>query len=155
MVLVDVDGVLVSCCYMVLLLLMWLYILLIMVKCMFGGVMLNWLYVNVKFGVELSVFGLFGIFMLLLGLVVKVFYLFVGLGVMLLMLMMRVVIDFGLNCDIVFVYSVRMFVDIVFCDEFECLSVEVDCFKVIYICEVMGFELDWCGLIGWFSFELL
>ncbi|MBN3815334.1 hybrid-cluster NAD(P)-dependent oxidoreductase [Paraburkholderia sp. Se-20369] len=151
----DVDGAPVSRCYTVSSPPTRPYTLSITVKRTPGGVMSNWLHVNMAPGVELRAFGPSGVFTPASGPAAKALYLSAGSGVTPLMSMTRAAIDLGLNRDIVFVHSARTPDDIIFRDELDWLRAEADHLKVIHVCEGEGSESDWRGPTGRLSLELL
>lgn len=151
----DIDGEMINCCYMILLLLVWLYMILIMVKCVLGGKVLNWLYDNLQLGVVVCVFGLVGEFMCVWYLVCKYLFLLVGLGVMLLMLMSCVYYDFVEDCDILFVYSVCMLDDIIFVCEFDLIVLNYMNFCMLFVVECVGVCINWLGVMGFLMLLLL
>ncbi|HDR8925050.1 hybrid-cluster NAD(P)-dependent oxidoreductase [Burkholderia vietnamiensis] len=151
----DIDGAPVSRCYTVSSPPTRPHTLSITVKRTPGGVMSNWLHANMAPGVELRAFGPSGVFTPTAGPAAKSLYLSAGSGVTPLMSMTRAAIDLGLNRDIVFVHSARTPDDIIFRDELDRLSAEADGLKVIHVCEGVGSEVDWRGLTGRLSLELL
>lgn len=131
------------------------YTLAISVKRVPGGVVSNWLHDTLQPGDTLEAYGPSGSFTPSSYPARKSLYLSAGSGVTPLMSMTRAGHDLGLNRDIMFLHSARTPADIIFRSELSNLSASANRLTVAYICEGIGLEADWNGLVGRLSLELL
>lgn len=138
---------------MILVILFWFYVLLVIIKCILDGLVLNWMYENMMFGIQVFGEGLFGKFICvgeILG-----FYLFIfgGSGVIFVMFMVCWFCDIVSGVDIYFVYFVCFFDDLIYVVELDYFLWCYCNFRIMFV--VSCFGEGWSGLIGYIFCELL
>jgi glycine betaine catabolism B len=131
------------------------YLVSITVKRVPGGKMSNWLHDNMYPGRELIAFGPSGAFTPVCGPAAKLLYLSAGSGVTPVMSMARAAYDLGEDADITFVHSARTPADIVFREELLRFVERLPNFRVHFICEGVGEDVEWTGDMGRLSLEFL
>jgi ferredoxin-NADP reductase len=120
----------------------------ITVKRKIGGVVSNWLHDTVTPGTELKALRPAGDFSCALHPADKYLLLSGGSGVTPLMSMARTHYDLGDDKDIVFVHSARAPHDIIFRRELAAMAQGMSHFRTAFVCEQLGDDRDWSGLIG-------
>ncbi|WP_227816758.1 hybrid-cluster NAD(P)-dependent oxidoreductase [Nitrogeniibacter aestuarii] len=120
-----------------------------------GGVVSNWLHDNLQPGMSIHALGPSGDFCASHHRAGKYLFLSGGSGVTPLMSMSRTAHDMAEPTDIVFVHSARTPKDIIFRDELQLMTRNMNSFRTAFVCERRDGEPGWSAPTGYLTLALL